>query len=43
MSNKNETNNIDDRLESFEQRLNALETKLETEREDLEKLKEVSD
>ena len=43
MSEKDEKNKIDDRLDSFEHRLNALEAKLEMEREDLEKLKEVAD
>ena len=42
MSEKDEKHKIDDRLDSFEQRLNALEAKLEMEREDLEKLKEVT-
>ena len=43
MPEKDEKHKIDDRLDSFEQRLNALEAKLEMEREDLEKLKEVAD
>ena len=43
MSEEKTNNGIENKVKSLEERINALEIKLEIEREDLDKLKEVSD
>lgn len=43
MSEENTKNRMEKKVESLEARINALEIKLEIEREDLDKLKKVSD
>ena len=43
MSEEKTKNGIENKMQSLEERINALEIKLEIEREDLDKLKEVSD
>ena len=43
MSEEKTKNGIENKVQSLEERINALEIKLEIEREDLDKLKEVSD
>ena len=43
MSEEKTNNGIENKVQSLEERINALEIKLEIEREDLDKLKEVSD
>ena len=43
MSEEKTSNGIENKVKSLEERINALEIKLEIEREDLDKLKEVSD
>ena len=43
MSEEKTKNGIENKVQSLKERINALEIKLEIEREDLDKLKEVSD
>ena len=43
MSEEKTNNGIENKVKSLEERINALEIKLEIEREDLDKLEEVSD
>ena len=43
MSEEKTNNGIENKVKSLEERINALEIKLEIEREDLDKLNEVSD
>jgi len=43
MSEEKTNNGIENKVKSLQERINALEIKLEIEREDLDKLKEVSD